>query len=853
MAGIENLDDLLVELRDLSLEDLIESTNDLTEANRLQHTLKKRGRAVLTGSTSALRSFTAATAEGTDGLGSLSTFMRSMSKTAEDNIPIIGGLLGGFGNMLAFATDKLDMAAGAFQDLSDVGMIGALGITGLADTALEAQMPIKKLSEMMKRESKDLSYVFGSALEGSRKYADFTKILQDGAHQQLRHLGLTTEQQSEAVVDFSKLQRKIGTTQEMSSNDLIDATVEYNKELTLLSMITGETKDALRKQRDEAMSDTRFRAYLQTLTEDQRRKALIADAAAGKLGRDRQLEFRSVVGGYITDTYGMQAAMNGNAQHYMALGKQFRNGSATMSTIVTTMNGVIRSSSATAEQQKYVAMASKDAGNVMGDVAGLFDTAKTKFLDVSDLEKLKQETLDRIDKTDKGTLRVVAYQAAMLKMTAVFENLVLTVMPADDVIGLFADKITIAANGITKWLQEDGLTKFGKDMMGVVDSIRNFLHKWGILDKYDNEAQGNEDYSDALVLQDTLKDDLKKNLESQGGATALGTAEGDKLAKGLAKEEMAIRDAIQKNAQELKGWRTDDRNKREILAGKGKDLGSQKRAADAQISMFRKLADEAKGDGNTVRATEYLQKMGNATKASQDLAEAIKSNNTETKKLTDNIAEENKKRSEDSKYKVLPADSTVAQRKQHAERIEKREKYIALQTGTTEEKKAKLKSWDSREGMTGIEKGSSEKYSLDNPAMQVVKNLFAWLKTTPTAPGDDDIPSNTSNISNTTPATPTTPATLQPGGYTPATQDLLTDNKIQKAKDRATAELEDFKNKKKEQDENKKEAAKTAATEAAANRKNEDQNEQVIKFLKQSAYYQEQFVGSLADLTERLK
>jgi hypothetical protein len=205
-----------------------------------------------------------------DGLGSLAKM-----------IPIIGdgvaGLVGQVGKAAEFSVEQIEAGYGAFNQLSDTGLIGSKGIKGLAEDFAEAGIPLKTYTALLSNSSKKLAALSGTAHEASSVFASTMGELKkdtrkgiNGVDNQLRLLGYSTEEIGETFLNYADLQRRLGREQSFNSQTLKDGTVAYAKELDLIAKITGMSRKEQQKLVEQAMAESRWRATVMGAGEKQK-------------------------------------------------------------------------------------------------------------------------------------------------------------------------------------------------------------------------------------------------------------------------------------------------------------------------------------------------------------------------------------------------------------------------------------------------------------------------------------------------------------------------------------------------------------------------------------------------------
>jgi hypothetical protein len=151
---------------------------------------------------------------------------------------------------------------------------------------------------------------------------------------ELRRLGLSADQMGESAGAFVTQQTRLGRSQAMTQQQLTTGTVQYVKELDELSKVTGLSREAIQKQQDAALSESRFRANYETLMaqgKEKEAKALMAfqsqmqsigpelgqgarDLASGAANTDAARKLLASTGGAAQDI--VEQIKSGNIDQY---------------------------------------------------------------------------------------------------------------------------------------------------------------------------------------------------------------------------------------------------------------------------------------------------------------------------------------------------------------------------------------------------------------------------------------------------------------------------------------------------------------------------------------------------------
>jgi len=291
--------ELLQKMNEVMLEQIRNGEN-VTEATFREWKEKtKLGKAIagLAGSAKSVASgFTAsasAVASSTGDFNSMSSAMTGTIKAVTGvisamndlvgEIPFVGGAVEAMGDLTISATNFLvaesQKGFEAFQLMSRAGQIGADGIEGMAERMEAAHLPLALFSKIVSENSKNLAYFSSTALDGGKAFSKTMEQMASDAGMPLRRLGFSVEEIGETIIDFQKLNQQMTGQQIFSQEELRKKSLEYGKELDLISRLTGMERKEVQKGVEAAMSDARFRAKI------------VAMEAEGKTKEAKELTF----------------------------------------------------------------------------------------------------------------------------------------------------------------------------------------------------------------------------------------------------------------------------------------------------------------------------------------------------------------------------------------------------------------------------------------------------------------------------------------------------------------------------------------------------------------------------------
>jgi hypothetical protein len=182
-------------------------------------------------------------------------------------IPLIGGALEAGVKVAAegakFVLDQLQKTSEAFNELAQVGGVTANGMSGLQQQFIESGMSLDGYKKAITENAGALARFGGTVGQGSENFSKFVgDITTSGAGDALRRLGYSADQIGESAGAFVTQQSRLGLAQRKTNAQLTQGTIQYAKELDLLSKVTGMNRKEIQAQQDAALSEGRFRAQI---------------------------------------------------------------------------------------------------------------------------------------------------------------------------------------------------------------------------------------------------------------------------------------------------------------------------------------------------------------------------------------------------------------------------------------------------------------------------------------------------------------------------------------------------------------------------------------------------------------
>ena len=225
----------------------------------------------------------------------------------------VGAVIKVFGGLVGASLKQNDALIKTYRDFSKVGVNYS---TSMKDVLKDLQQfgvgveEASKLTEMLNKVSPELAMLGNTAGAGQRKLGEvFNKTLGD-TEARLMQLGYTTDDMREHSAQYLASESLNSRIRSKTSQQLNAETVTYMQTLSELSMLTGESRDALEKERRQQENDLRFQMYLNTLDDNARENARTMILGYAKVyGKDASDGMKSLLvnQGRVVDQFGATA------------------------------------------------------------------------------------------------------------------------------------------------------------------------------------------------------------------------------------------------------------------------------------------------------------------------------------------------------------------------------------------------------------------------------------------------------------------------------------------------------------------------------------------------------------------
>ena len=259
-----------------------------------------------------------------------SVYSNSLSSGA-DALADYTAKFGPAGRALGFATKAItafgvaamkqsDQLFESFQKVSRAGSVGAGGMTELYDSMKKlgyVPAELDRMGQLFAENSKYLALYSSSAIEGSKMFAGVADTIQNSPlRAQLFNLGLSVDDINKGVAGYIKQEGALGKLRGTNQAELAAGTKAYLREMEILTRLTGQTREDMETQREQALQIDAFYAGLKELGPDAREQALQAFNQMSAISPKMAAEFAANFNGVITGATDLLMSTGGAAIKY---------------------------------------------------------------------------------------------------------------------------------------------------------------------------------------------------------------------------------------------------------------------------------------------------------------------------------------------------------------------------------------------------------------------------------------------------------------------------------------------------------------------------------------------------------
>lgn len=193
----------------------------------------------------------------------------------------IGWVASAFQKLLQLQEAELE----TYRQITKAGINFAGDLMRIRQDALDLGMTLEQYGSILTNNSQAIASMGAGANEGAKNFVRLAKDLRNSQMgDQLRALGFTAEQSADGLAKYIQMTGGRSAEEMRNTKGLTEAAGQYMKQLDMLATITGKSREEQEKALQEAQQNAAFEAYLQTLDEDGRKKAMAGMAQALAVG-----------------------------------------------------------------------------------------------------------------------------------------------------------------------------------------------------------------------------------------------------------------------------------------------------------------------------------------------------------------------------------------------------------------------------------------------------------------------------------------------------------------------------------------------------------------------------------------
>ena len=262
-----------------------------------------------------------------DGKKGASVFNDSIDKAADSaaNLAMGFGPLGiaiglavkAFSFFVTQVNKQSDKLYESFQNISRSGAMGAQGMDQVMESMLKMGYTIDELGnmgEIIKENAKNFGQFSSSALAGTKQFADVANTIQNSdLRAKLFNLGMSVDDINKGIGGYMAQQGRLGRLQTMTQDEVRKGAVAYIKEMETLTRLTGQQREEMEAQREQAMAVDAFYAAVEDMPDDAREQALATYNMLAKQNPEIAKEYAANMAGIITAQTDMFLATGGKS------------------------------------------------------------------------------------------------------------------------------------------------------------------------------------------------------------------------------------------------------------------------------------------------------------------------------------------------------------------------------------------------------------------------------------------------------------------------------------------------------------------------------------------------------------
>lgn len=165
------------------------------------------------------------------------------------------------------ANEMSDAQYKLYQGLSESGASASDGMRGLFESTQKMGMGMQdfdKVVGMLNENAADLAIFGKTVYEGRQRFGDLTQGMKE-YQVQMFNAGMTQEQINQGTINYIRLQTRLGRSQTMTTEELVQGTRKYLLEQDALTKLTGQSRAKQQEIVERALTDEMYSAQIREL------------------------------------------------------------------------------------------------------------------------------------------------------------------------------------------------------------------------------------------------------------------------------------------------------------------------------------------------------------------------------------------------------------------------------------------------------------------------------------------------------------------------------------------------------------------------------------------------------------
>jgi hypothetical protein len=416
------------------------------------------------------------------GLGALARSSLELGKSLFNNetgIKAFTDVLPGIGGALAPLASYADETIESFRGLSSVGASFGGSITEMRNASAGMGLSLSEMSDLFRSNASNLAALGGSVAQGAVRFAKMNKNLKaTGDFKSLMNMGFSVEQINEGMGSYIDLQRRMGTLQNKSTQELAAGSADYLMQIDKLAKITGKTREEAEAALNDQAADSVTRTLLNALKDQPEAYKNLQTSLAllDEVGGSTAEALKGMLTGNPTEAAGQLLAVLGDAGPDIADAMAQIGQGADPQVLLDAFDkagGELESfAGANATERARIIQELKAQGNPLGDF--LDNATKMTELGQRNLADVEAQQAEQKAAQDKNTEALLTFEENQRELSAKLHEIFIK-SGALDAIGTAISTAGNVLSGIAEYLGSlpfdnpmEAIGKIIKDGMGAL-------------------------------------------------------------------------------------------------------------------------------------------------------------------------------------------------------------------------------------------------------------------------------------------------------------------------------------------------------------------------------------------------